>query len=61
MKEKLLKLCDIIEEDEAAKVFELLQILINNIEDEELNVCTEIKDFKLKLIYKILSAFKDEE
>jgi hypothetical protein len=61
MKEKFEQLCDILTEEEAASVLQLLEILLSNIEEEEINVYTSLSNFKLQIIYKILSLFKNDE
>jgi hypothetical protein len=61
MKEKFEQLCDILTEEEAASVLQLLEILLRNIEEEEINVYTSLSNFKLQTIYKILSLFKNDE
>jgi hypothetical protein len=61
MKEKVEQLCDILTEEEAASVLQLLEILLSNIEEEEINVYTSLSNFKLQIIYKILSLFKNDE
>ncbi len=61
MKEKFEHLCDILTEEEAASVLQLLEILLSNIEEEEINVYTSLSNFKLQTIYKILSLFKNDE
>ena len=59
MKEKFEQLCDMLTEEEAENVVQLLNLLLSNIEDEELNVYSTLTDFKLSTIYKILSLFKN--
>jgi hypothetical protein len=61
MKEKFEQLCDMLTEEEAENVVQLLNLLLSNIEDEELNVYSTLTDFKLSTIYKILSLFKNDE
>ncbi len=61
MKEKFEQLCDIMTEEEAASVLQLIEILLENIEEEEINVYTSLSNFKLQTIYKILSLFKNDE
>jgi hypothetical protein len=61
MKEKFEQLCDMITEEEAENVVQLLDLLLSNIEDEELNVYSTLSNFKLSTIYKILSLFKNDE
>jgi hypothetical protein len=61
MKEKFEQLCDILTEEEANSVLQLIEILLENIEEEEINVYTSISNFKLQTIYKILSLFKNDE
>ena len=61
MKEKFEQLCDILTDEEAENVVQLLNLLLSNIEDEELNVYSTLTDFKLSTIYKILSLFKNDE
>jgi len=61
MKEKFEQLCDMLTEEEAENVVQLLDLLLSNIEDEELNVYSTLSNFKLSTIYKILSLFKNDE
>jgi hypothetical protein len=61
MKEKFDQLCDILTDEEAENVVQLLNLLLSNIEDEELNVYSTLSNFKLSTIYKILSLFKNDE
>ena len=61
MKEKFDQLCDMLTEEEAENVVQLLKLLLSNIEDEELNVYSTLNNFKLSTIYKILSLFKNDE
>ena len=61
MKEKFDQLCDMLTEEEAENVMQLLNLLLSNIEDEELNVYSTLNNFKLSTIYKILSFFNNEE
>jgi hypothetical protein len=61
MKEKFDQLCDMLTEEEAENVVQLLNLLLSNIEDEELNVYSTLNNFKLSTIYKILSLFKNDE
>ena len=61
MKEKFEQLCDMLTEEEAENVVQLLNLLLSNIEDEELNVYSTLTDFKLSTIYKILSLSKNDE
>jgi hypothetical protein len=61
MKEKFDQLCDMLTEEEAENVVQLLNLLLSNVEDEELNVYSTLNNFKLSTIYKILSLFKNDE
>jgi len=61
MKEKFDQLCDMLTEEEAENVVQLLNLLLSNIEDEELNVYSTLSNFKLSTIYKILSLFKNDQ
>ena len=61
MKEKFEQLCDILTDEEAENVVQLLNLLSSNIEDEELNVYSTLENFRLSTIYKILSLFKNDE
>ena len=61
MKENFEQLCDMLTEEEAENVVQLLDLLLSNIEDEELNVYSTLSNFKLSTIYKILSLFKNDE
>ena len=61
MKEKFEQLCDMLTEEEAENVVQLLNLLLSNVEDEELNVYSTLNNFKLSTIYKILSLFKNDK
>ena len=60
MKEKFEQLCDILTDEEAENVLELLNLLLSNIKDEELNIYSSVSNFKLSTIYKVLGLFKND-
>lgn len=60
MKDKFEQLCDILTEEEAKNVLQLLNLLLSNIRDEELNIYSSVSNFKLSSIYKVLGLFKND-
>jgi uncharacterized protein YlaN (UPF0358 family) len=61
MIEKFKQLTDLLTEEEAAKIFELILLLLNNYKDGKINIYSEVKDFDIFIIYKVLNLFSNEE
>jgi hypothetical protein len=60
MIDKFKELADSLSEKEADKIFELFYLLLENYENDKINVYSEIKDFDILIIYKVLNLFADE-
>jgi hypothetical protein len=60
MIDKFKLLADSLSEKEADKIFELFYLLLENYENDKINVYSEIKDFDILIIYKVLNLFADE-
>jgi uncharacterized protein YlaN (UPF0358 family) len=61
MIEKFKQLTDLLTEEEAAKIFELILLLLDNYKDGKINIYSEVKDFDIFIIYKVLNLFSNEE
>lgn len=61
MKDKYLKLLESLTEEEADKLSELFFLLLNNYSEEKINLYSEIKNFDIMIIYKVLNLFSDEQ
>lgn len=61
MKDKYLKLLESLTEEEADKLSELFFLLLNNYNEEKINLYSEIKNFDIMIIYKVLNLFSDEQ
>lgn len=61
MIEKFKQLTDLLGEEEAAKIFELILLLLDNYKDGKINIYSEVKDFDIFIIYKVLNLFSNEE
>jgi hypothetical protein len=61
MIEKLQILIDSLEESEADSIIDLLESLILSWEDDKINLYTEINNFHIYTILKILRLFQDEQ
>jgi hypothetical protein len=61
MIEKLQILIDSLEESEAESIIDLLESLILSWEDDKINLYTEINNFHIYTILKILRLFQDEQ
>ena len=61
MIEKFKQLTDLLSEEEAAKIFELILLLLNNYKDGKINIYSEVKNFDIFIIYKVLNLFSNEE
>jgi hypothetical protein len=60
MIDKFKLLADSLSEKEADKIFELFYLLLENYENDKINVYSEVKDFDILIIYKVLNLFADE-
>jgi hypothetical protein len=61
MKEKFKLLASSLSQEEADKIWELFYLLLKNYQDNKINVYSEIKDFDILIIYKVLNLFRDEQ
>ena len=61
MKEKFKLLASSLSQEEADKIWELFYLLLENYQDNKINVYSEIKDFDILIIYKVLNLFRDEQ
>ncbi len=61
MIEKFKQLTDLLSEEEAAKISELILLLLDNYKDGRINIYSEVKDFDIFIIYKVLNLFSNEE
>ncbi len=61
MIEKFKQLTDLLGEEEAAKISELILLLLDNYKDGKINIYSEVKDFDIFIIYKVLNLFSNEE
>ena len=60
MIDKFKLLADSLSEKEADKIFELFYLLLENYDNDKINVYSEVKDFDILIIYKVLNLFADE-
>ena len=60
MIDKLKELVENLEENEASNLHTILSSLLESWEDGNINCYTEIQNFELSTIYKVLNLFKDE-
>jgi hypothetical protein len=61
MIEKLQQLIDSLDESESESIINLLESLILSWEDDKINLYTEISDFHIYTILKVLRLFQDEQ
>lgn len=63
MVEKFEQLVDSLDEKESNNIITLLSLLLESWEDDKINLYTEIQDFEITTIYKVLNLFngKTEE
>ena len=57
MIEKFEQLVDSLDEKESNNITTLLTLLLSSWEDDKINLYTEIQDFELTSIYKVLNLF----
>ena len=60
MIDKFKELVESLEEKESSNLIIILSSLLESWEDGNINCYTEIQDFELSTIYKVLNLFKDE-
>jgi len=60
MIEKFEQLVDSLDEKESNNITTLLTLLLESWEDDKINLYTEIQDFELTTIYKVLNLFRDD-
>jgi hypothetical protein len=61
MIEKFEELSLILNEKETDNISTLLTLLLRSWEDDKINLYTEIYDFELTAIYKVLNLFRDDK
>jgi hypothetical protein len=60
MIEKFEQLVDSLDEKESNNIITLLTFLLESWEDDKINLYTEIQDFELTTIYKVLNLFNEQ-
>ncbi len=60
MVEKFEQLVDSLDENESNNIITLLTFLLESWEDDKINLYTEIQDFELTTIYKVLNLFNEQ-
>ncbi len=60
MVEKFEQLVDSLDEKETNNIITLLTLLLESWEDDKINLYTEIQDFELTTIYKVLNLFNEQ-
>jgi hypothetical protein len=60
MVEKFEQLIDSLNEKESDNIITLLTLLLESWEDDKINLYTEIQNFELTTIYKVLNLFRDD-
>ena len=60
MIEKFKELVLLLDEKETNNIITLLTLLLDCWEDDKINLYTEIQDFELTTIYKVLNLFRDD-
>jgi hypothetical protein len=60
MVEKFEQLVDSLDEKESNNIITLLTSLLESWEDDKINLYTEIQDFELTTIYKVLNLFNEQ-
>jgi hypothetical protein len=61
MIEKFEQLVDSLNEKESDNIITLLTLLLESWEDDKINLYSEIQDFELTSIYKVLNLFRDDK
>ena len=60
MKEKLQLLIDSLDENESSNLIIILSSLLESWEDGKINLYSEIQNFELTTIYKVLNLFHEQ-
>ena len=60
MIEKFKELVLLLDEKETNNIITLLALLLESWEDDKINLYTEIQDFELTTIYKVLNLFNEQ-
>jgi len=60
MKEKLQLLIDSLDEKETSNLIIILSLLLESWEDDKINLYSEIQNFELTTIYKVLDLFNEQ-
>ena len=60
MIEKFKELTLLLDEKETNNIITLLYLLLESWEDDKINLYTEIQDFELTTIYKVLNLFNEQ-
>jgi hypothetical protein len=60
MVEKFEQLVDSLDEKESNNIITLLSLLLESWEDDKINLYSEIQDFELTTIYKVLNLFNEQ-
>ncbi len=60
MVEKFEQLVDSLDEKETNNIITLLSSLLESWEDDKINLYTEIQDFEITTIYKVLNLFNEQ-
>jgi hypothetical protein len=60
MIDKFKELVEKLDEKEASDLVIILSSLLESWEDDKINLYSEIQDFELTTIYKVLNLFKDD-
>ena len=60
MVEKFEQLVDSLDEKESNNIITLLSSLLESWEDDKINLYSEIQDFELTTIYKVLNLFNEQ-
>jgi len=60
MIEKFEQLVDSLNEKESDNIITLLTLLLESWEDDKINLYSEIQDFELTSIYKVLNLFNEQ-
>jgi hypothetical protein len=61
MTDKFEQLVLSLDEKETNNITTLLLLLLESWEDDKINLYTEIQDFELTTIYKVLNLFRDDK
>ena len=60
MVEKFEQLVDSLNEKETDNIITLVTFLLESWEDDKINLYTEIQDFEISTIYKVLNLFNEQ-